>query len=111
MSRRSVIQGREAESTTGMLGLGVSNNFSFRCLDFETESLLHFLKEHLSLSSSTRSHSGQRQHGLENAAAARSRGSEVYSESLSAAAYENSTILPWNPEKVAHRHTSPGILH
>lgn len=41
---------------------------------------------------------------------ARNRGSEVCSQLLSAAAYENRMISPWNSEKAAHRHTFTGSL-
>ena len=65
VSRKSVIHRRGTRSTKGTLGLAVSHDFHFRCLDFETESLSSFLKENLSFCP-TRSHCGQCQHGLEN---------------------------------------------
>jgi len=49
--------------------------------------------------------------GWKTATVARSRGSEVYSKLLPAAAYENRMILPWNSEKAVYRHTFTGILH
>ena len=71
--------GRETESTGGMLGLAVSKDFSFRCLDFETESLFPFLKENFSLFFLLDVIAGSASMGWKTATVARSRGSEVYS--------------------------------
>ena len=49
-----------------MKELGEINDFSFRCLDFETESLSLAFDKKICLFFPTRSHCGQCQPGLEN---------------------------------------------